>query len=45
MTHFLNLLSGPIPERKYMLEDTDGSLVKEEPFDSPGLIEYLELDG
>ena len=45
MTHFLNLLSGSIPERKYMLEDTDGSLVKEEPFDSPGLIEYLELDG
>ena len=45
ITHFLNLLSGPIPERKCMPEDTDESLVKEEPFDSPGLIEYLELDG
>ena len=45
MTYFLNLLSGPILERKYMLEDTGGFLVKEEPFDSPGLIEYLELDG
>ena len=45
MTYFLNLLLGPIPERKYMLEGMDGSLVKEEPFDSPGLIEYLELDG
>ena len=44
MTYFLNLLSGSIPERKYILEDTDGSLVKEEPFNSPGLIEYLELD-
>ena len=45
MTYFFNLLLGPILERKYMLEDTDGSLVKEEPFDSLGLIEYLELDG
>ena len=45
ITHFLNLLSGPISERKYMLENTDRSLVKGEPFDSPGLIEYLELDG
>jgi len=27
-----------------MLEDMDGSLVKEELFNSPGLIEYLELD-
>jgi len=36
---------GPIPERKYILEDKDGSLIKEELFDLLGLIEYLELDG
>jgi len=44
MTYFLNLLLGPILERKYILKDTDGSLIKEELFNSLGLIEYLKLD-
>ena len=44
MTYFLNLLLGPILERKYILKDIDRSLVKEEPFDLLGLIEYLKLD-
>ena len=44
MTYFLNLLLGPIPERKYMLKDMDRSLIKEEPFNLLGLIKYLELD-
>jgi len=44
ITHFLNLLLGPILERKYMLKDMDGSVVKEELFNLLGLIKYLELD-
>lgn len=44
MAHFLNLLSRPNRDRKYVLEKVDGARVKQEPFDSLGLIGYLELD-
>ena len=44
MIYFLNLLSGPILKRKYMLKDMDGFFIKEELFNLLGLIEYLKLD-
>ena len=44
MTYFFNLLLALILKRKYILNDTDRSLIKKKLFNLLGLIKYLKLD-